>query len=81
MSYLRIDCSHITGADTDRTKSRGVCVCACVCVLLFPESLSDDSEMAELPHTTDVITFSTSSSLVHFNYVSKSLHYFFPNLP
>lgn len=79
MSYLRIDCSHITGADTDRTKSRGVCVCACV--LLFPESLSDDSEMAELPHTTDVITFSTSSSLVHFNYVSKSLHYFFPNLP
>lgn len=53
----------------------------CVCLLLFPESLSDDSEMAELPHTTDVITFSTSSSLVHFNYVSKSLHYFFPNLP
>lgn len=52
-----------------------------VCVLLFPESLSDDSEMAELPHTTDVITFSTSIQLVHFNYVSKSLHYFFPNLP
>lgn len=34
MSYLRIDCSHITGADTDRTKSRGVCVFACVCVVV-----------------------------------------------
>lgn len=45
----------------------------CVCVLLFPESLSDDSEMAELPHATDVITFSTSIQLVQLCFKVSSL--------